>query len=192
MNGDQIAQIAYLGLLGAALAGIYLVSHRETLSKTLQQAAVWVLIFLGVIAGVGLWSDIQRNISPHQSVVSDNRIEVPQSADGHYHLILDINGTPVDFVVDTGATEMVLSREDAARIGIDVDNLAYLGTALTANGMVRTAPIRLDRVALGPIVDQNVRAVVNEGELFGSLLGMGYLDRFQRIEIAGDRLILTR
>lgn len=192
MNGDQIAQMAYLGLLGAAIAGIYLVSHRENLGKTLQQAAIWVLIFLGVIAGAGLWSDIQRNISPHQSVIADDRIEVPQSIDGHYHLVLEINGTPVDFVVDTGATEMVLSQEDAARIGLDVDGLNYLGQALTANGVVRTAPVRLETVALGPIVDTNVRAVVNEGALFGSLLGMGYLDRFERIEIAGDRLILTR
>ena len=51
---------------------------------------------------------------------------------------------------------------------------------------------RLDEVRLGPLVDRNVRAVVNDGDLFGSLLGMGYLDRFRSIEIRGDELILTR
>ncbi|KPP87334.1 MAG: aspartyl protease family protein [Rhodobacteraceae bacterium HLUCCA08] len=192
MTGDQIARFAYLALLGAAVAGWFFAQNRDSMGKTLQQAAIWVFLFIGTIAAVGLWTDIRGDIAPRQAVMEDGTIEVPRAEDGHYYLTLQINGTPIRFVVDTGATEMVLSRADAKRVGIDPDNLAYLGNAYTANGIVRTASVRLDSVALGPITDYDLRAVVNEGDLFGSLLGMGYLDRFDRIEIEGGRLVLHR
>ncbi len=188
----MIARLAYLGLLAAALGGWFLLQLRGNPGKTLQMIAIWALIFVGVIAGYGLWNDIRRDIAPMQSMIAENVVTVPRSPDGHYHLVLQINGTPVEFVVDTGASDMVLSQQDAARVGLDPATLAYTGIALTANGQVRTAPVRLDRVELGTIVDENLRAVVNEGDLDGSLLGMGYLGLFDRIEIAGDELILTR
>lgn len=192
MTGDQIARFAYLALLGAAVAGWFFAQNRESMGKTLQQAAIWVFLFIGTIAAVGLWTDIRGDIVPRQAVMEDGTIEVPRAADGHYYLTLQINGTPIRFVVDTGATEMVLSRADAERVGIDADTLAYLGNAYTANGIVRTASVRLGTVALGPITDYDLRALVNEGDLNGSLLGMGYLNRFERIEIADGTLMLHR
>lgn len=192
MSGDQIANVAYLGLLTAAIAGSYLVANRNSLGKVAQQATIWALIFVGVVAAIGLWSDISRDVTGRQSVVNGTTIEVPRMADGHYYLTLDINGVPVDFVVDTGASQVVLSQQDARRVGLDPDALAYLGQANTANGITRTAAVWLDQVALGPITDSQVRAVVNAGEMDGSLLGMTYLGLYSRIAIEGDRLILTR
>jgi aspartyl protease family protein len=87
---------------------------------------------------------------------------------------------------------MVLTQADAKRAGLDPETLAYLGRANTANGEVRTAFVRLEQVQLGEIVDRDVAAVVNEGQMEQSLLGMGYLQRWGRIEIAGGELILTR
>ena len=98
----------------------------------------------------------------------------------------------MDFIVDTGATQVVLSQRDAKRIGLDPDGLRYSGMARTANGTVRTAPVTLDRVGLEGMIDRNVSAVVNEGAMDGSLLGMSYLRRFGRIEIAGNQLVLER
>ena len=66
------------------------------------------------------------------------------------------------------------------------------GRAMTAHGEVRTAPVRLDSVELGPVLDRNVRAWVNEGEMDKSLLGMSYLQRWNRIEITGNALVLSR
>ena len=117
---------------------------------------------------------------------------MPRGRDGHYSLTLQINGVDVDFLVDTGASQVVLTQQDAARVGLNPDKLAFIGTAFTANGEVRTAPVRLDTVDLGGIRDTRVRASVNGGEMSGSLLGMSYLNRFDSIEIRGDRLILTR
>lgn len=192
MNGDQIANLLYLMLLGSAIAGWFFVQNRDRMGQTLQQAAIWGFIFLGTIAAVGLWSDIRSNVASLQTVTGGGDVSVPRSADGHYYLSLDIDGTPVRFVVDTGASEMVLSTADARRIGIDPTGLDFLGSANTANGIVRTAPVTLDRVALEGIVDRDVRAWVNQGDMRESLLGMGYLNRFARLEFADDRLLLER
>jgi aspartyl protease family protein len=193
MSSDNLAQLLYLTLLVGVIGGSFLLSNRLNLGQTLRQAMLWGLIFLGVIAAYGLWNDIEQELVPRQVVFAEEaRVEVPRSRDGHYYMVLEANGTPVEFVVDTGATDIVLSRQDAAKIGIDLDGLVYTGLANTANGTVRSAPVRLDTLNLDGIVDRGVRAWVNEGEMFGSLLGMAYLERYERIEIAGDRLVLER
>lgn len=192
MSPDNLASLAYLGLLGAAIAGWFLLQNRDRLGQLAQQAVVWALIFVGVIAAAGLWSDIRDDVVPRQTMVGAAGIEVPQARDGHYYLTLEINGEPIDFVVDTGATDMVLGRNDARRAGIDPEDLVYMGSAATANGTVRTARVTLDSVALGSIEDEGLSAVVTDGDLTGSLLGMGYLRLFGRIEIENGRLLLTR
>jgi len=193
MSGNDYGRVIYLVLLTGAIVGFFLMQNRRNLGKLAQQAAVWGLIFLGAIAAIGLWSDIRSTVMPRQAVFGDRgRIEVPRAPDGHFYLTAKLNGTPVRFIVDTGASQLVLSRRDAARIGIDPANLQFTGMAGTANGRVRTAPIRIAKLEIGPISDRNVRASVNGGDLNSSLLGMGYLQRFSKFEITGDTLILTR
>ena len=94
--------------------------------------------------------------------------------------------------MDTGASDIVLSKQDARRVGFDPDALPYYGRAMTANGEVRTAPVRLESVSLEGIQDSNVSARVNGGELQQSLLGMAYLQRYEQITITGNRMILIR
>jgi len=192
MDTGQIARLAYLLLLALAVGGYFFAQNRGQWPKLAQQFAVWVLIFVGVIAGYGLWGDIQRQLRPAQVMLQDGTIEVPRMADGHFYLAALVNGEKVDFVVDTGASDIVLTREDAARVGLDPADLAFTGIAGTANGTVRTAPARVDEIRIGAVVDRNVPVSVNSGEMHGSLLGMSYLRRFSRIEIAGDRLLLKR
>lgn len=193
MSENDIGRLIFLCLLGGALIFSLFASARSNMNKTLQHAVIWSLLFLGVIAGIGLWEDVRDQIMPRQAVFSEQgRVEVPRSPDGHYYLTLDVNGAPIDFVIDTGATGVVLSQKDAARTGLPMEQLVYLGRAMTANGEVRTAPVRLDVMALGTIVDTNVPAWVNEGDLDRSLLGMDYLQRWERIEITQGELILSR
>ncbi len=192
MDGDQIANLAFLGLLGAAIAGSYIVANRGNMGKMAQQAMIWGLIFVGMIAAVGMWGDISNTVSPRQSMVGDSEVIVPRGNNGHYHLTLNINDVPVDFVVDTGATQVVLTKDDAARAGFDMSDLRFIGSATTANGTVSTAPIILDTVELGGILETNIRAVVNGGEMDRSLLGMTYLNGFESIEIRNGELVLKR
>jgi len=193
MNDMDLGRLAYLALLGTVLVVWFVVHNRQSMGRLAQQAVAWGLIFLGVIAVYGLWGDIRQTVRPRQSVVSaNNTVEVPRAPDGHYYLTLMVNDVPVEFLVDTGASMVVLTQKDAIRIGLEPDDLAYVGRAVTANGEVRTAPVRLDSVALGPISDRNIRAWVNQGEMWQSLLGMSYLQRWSRIEITGRGLLLTR
>ncbi len=193
MDGDSIARIAYLGLLGAAVAAWFVSQNRQTLNKTLQQAMAWVFIFIGVIAAYGLWEDIRTTVGPTpQMAVTGNTIEVPRARDGHYYLPIVVNGEPITFMVDTGASQIVLTAQDAEKVGIDPAQLNYFGRASTANGEVRTAPVRLSEVELGPITDRDVSAWVNEGQMNQSLLGMEYLHLFSNIQFSDGRMILSR
>lgn len=195
MTGDQTVRLIYLLLLGGVVGGAFLVANRQHMGRMLQQAMIWAFLFVGVILVYGIWGDVSQTVLPRQAVVSGEQgtvAEVPRSFDGHYHMVLGVEGEPVRFVVDTGATHLVLRRDDAARIGLDLDGLRYTGRAQTANGQVRTASVTLDRVSLGDLVDRDVPAVVNEGEMTQSLLGMSYLQRFGRIEIEDDTLRLIR
>ena len=151
----------------------------------------WGLIFVGVMAGYGLWNDLRRHESPRQMMAEGGEVVLPRADDGHYYLTLTIDGTDLRFMVDTGATNVVLSQDDARRLGIDPDTLPYLGEADTANGTVRTARVTLRNVTLGQVVDDRLPAYVNGGAMDGSLLGMEYLGRF-RIQIEDDRMILRR
>lgn len=190
MTGDDTARLLYLSLLGGAVALWFFAQNRASLGRVTQQALVWGLIFMGLVAVFGLWGDIRQSVRPMQTVV-EGRITLPRAPDGHYYLDAQVNGAPVRFVVDTGASQVVLSREDAARAGIDTAGLIYAGRARTANGMVRTAPVRLGSVKVGPVRHEGVRAVVNEGDMDQSLLGMTYLQRYSSIEIGGGTLVLT-
>ncbi len=193
MDTDNVMRLVYLSVLGTAVVFWFLAQNRQSLNKTLQQVMAWVFIFVGVVAVVGLWEDIRTTVGPApQMTVTGESIEVPRSADGHYYLPVQVNGEPITFLVDTGASQIVLSDKDARRAGIDPDQLNYFGRALTANGEVRTAPVRLDTLAVGPITDQNVSAWINEGELHKSLLGMDYLHRFSNIQFTDGRMILSR
>ncbi|RKT34379.1 aspartyl protease family protein [Roseovarius halotolerans] len=193
MDNSDYASLIYLVLLGGAVLMWFFAQNRASMGKLTQQALVWGLIFVGVIAAVGLWGDIRQTVRPSQTVLAqDQRIELPRSPDGHYYLTAEVNGTPVRFVVDTGASQIVLTLADARAAGIDTDGLAYVGRANTANGTVRTAPVRLDRLSIGPIEDHDLRAVVNEGSMSESLLGMDYLQRYSSVEIGGGKLVLSR
>lgn len=193
MNIDSVASLMYLGLLAAVLLFWFITQNRASLGKTMQMAMAWVFIFIGVIAIVGLWDDIRSTVSPASKMtVSENEITVPRGVDGHYYLQLLINDTPVEFLVDTGASQIVLTKDDAERIGVDLNSLNFFGRALTANGEVRTAPTELDSVVLGPFHDRNLNAWVNEGDLDQSLLGMGFLNRFSSFTFQDGQMILRR
>jgi aspartyl protease family protein len=191
LDGDQIARVAYLALILAALGGWVLVEYRGRLGFAARSAMAWGMIFVAAMAGYGLWGDIRSSITPVQTVVEGGRIEVPRADDGHYYLTLLIDGQEIEFLADTGATNVVLSDRDAKKLGIDPEGLAYLGEADTANGVIQTADVSVRNVELGPYFDERITASVTKGAMEGSLLGMDYLGKY-RIEIDQDTMILSR
>lgn len=197
METDQQMHLIYLVLLGIFVGSYFFFDAGAKFGQNLKMALVWFGIFAGVSLGYKFFSDqnprdLVEASRPKVSSFVDREVELRRARDGHFYVTLDVNGTPVRFVVDTGASLVVLSQEDAARAGMNSADLHFTRRASTANGEVQIAPVTLEEVVLGGYIDSGVRAAVNGGVLDTSLLGMSYLRRFQKIEIEGDKLTLVR
>ena len=110
--------------------------------------------------------------------------------DGQFWIEARVDGTPVRFLVDTGASDVVISRADAVRLGYTADRLSFTQEAETANGRVHEAPVVLNELRIGSIRMDHVPASVNAGPARESLLGMRVLDRLSSVEIRKDTLTL--
>jgi aspartyl protease family protein len=115
---------------------------------------------------------------------------VPAGPNGHFALDAKVNGKTVRFMVDTGATGIVLNREDAERVGLRPRARDFSQVASSANGVVRWAPVVLRDVRVGSLSLRQVEASVNGGRLDVSLLGMSFLRRLNGYEVRNDSLVL--
>lgn len=193
LDSHDTARLFYLGGLILLLAGGLYRLYRGRMGEAARNALIWGLIFFGVVLAYGLRGQFFDALDDDRPVtLSDSRIALERGGDGHFHAIAEINGAPIRFLIDTGASELVLSRRDAETAGVNPDDLVFSVPSRTANGLIQSAWTRLGSVTLGPFSDHGVRALVNGGELRGSLMGMGYLSRFGRVSIEGDRMILER
>jgi aspartyl protease family protein len=119
-----------------------------------------------------------------------NRITIPADSRGHYLVEAEVNGTPVTFLVDSGASSIVLSPEDARRVGLAPERLRFTERYRTANGTVRAAPVELREIRIGQLAQRFVPASVNEAPIGVSLLGMTFLSRLESWGVEGGRLAL--
>lgn len=112
---------------------------------------------------------------------------------GHFQTDARVNGRPMGFMVDTGASVVVLRASAAAQAGIRPIPADYTVTASTANGEVKAAPARLDRVEIGDITIFDVPAMVlPDTVLSQNLLGVSFLSRLKRYEVANGRMVLEQ
>jgi aspartyl protease family protein len=109
---------------------------------------------------------------------------------GHFLVEAVVNGVPVDFMIDTGASHVVLTLRDARKLGFTPANLSFTQKFQSANGTVRAAPVELRELRVGQLRLFDLEASVNAGPLPISLLGMSFLQRLSSYEVARGRLIL--
>lgn len=122
---------------------------------------------------------------------SGREVRIEASGHGHYVTRAEINGRPIDVLVDTGASIVALTYDDARRAGVLVRDSDYTQRVSTANGQARVAPVTLDRVSIGDITVRNVPAAVSEPDsLATTLLGMSFLGRLQRVDMRPGVLVL--
>ena len=193
-NPHDQAQLFYLVLLGSVIAVGVFYNYRHRLGQAAQHAAIWGLIFVGLVLAIGFKDNLMTMLkgAPAAQQVSDEALVLRRQKDGHFHALVEINGQEIHFLVDTGATNLVLSQRDARTAGFDTDDLNFIIRTQTANGETMSAPVRIDRVELAQFSDRDVPATVNGGDLDVSLLGMSYLDRFDGFSVEGDRMFLWR
>ena len=167
---------------------------RSSLMRLLRIAGIWALIVVA-ISGFYLYrSDFgdrfMAALDPAGVVSTGEELIVQRSRDGHYWLRARFNGVPLLMMVDTGASNIVLSPEDAQKIGLNSSHLDFSGRADTANGSVAFARATITSVGIGDQTFFDVPVTVNGAEMQGSLLGLTLLDRFASVEFRGDSLIL--
>jgi len=132
-----------------------------------------------------------RPAEPARGLAGERVVQIRAGAHGHYFANAEINGRPVGVLVDSGASIVALSYDDAQRAGVLVRDSDFTQRVNTANGVARVAPVMLDRVSIGNITVRNVPAAVTErGSLGTSLLGMSFLGRLQRVDMRAGTLIL--
>ncbi len=130
---------------------------------------------------------------PREPVSSGRSLMVDAGRDGHFAVQSRVNGVFTDFLIDTGATVVVLRESDAANAGLRPMPANYTATVSTANGKVKAAPVRVDRIEVGGITVYDVPALVLPDDILSkNLLGMAFLSRLKRYEVADGRLVLEQ
>jgi aspartyl protease family protein len=183
--------------------------------RALGEAAGWAALAVLVVAGAIYFNDIYSlarraiglpfllagNSKPNSIEARTERaqrpaqspiVELKAGRNGHFFARAEINGRPIDVLVDTGASGVGLSYEDAERAGIYVQSSDFIWHSKTANGVVKVAPITIDRISIGDITVRNVQGTVAEpGRMStGTLLGMSFLNRLRRVEMRDGTLVL--
>ncbi len=129
-------------------------------------------------------------VAPTPPSLGSGEASIAKSPDGHFWADAEVDGHPVHFLVDTGATAVALTADDARALGIDPDSLTYSYTVTTANGPARAAAVKLGMVSVGRAEVADVDAFVIDKGLQTSLLGMTYLGRLTTFEATQDALVL--
>jgi len=188
--------IYFLSWLILAGSGVVLAVRREPM-KQLRNAAIWLALGLALVIGYSfkdeLGSRLLGELVPQRGTANpDGSITFRAGEDGHFHVEARVNGTRLRMLVDTGASQVVLSPADARRLGIDTARLDFRHLSETANGPVSGAPVTLREITVGSVRLTDVAASVNGAEMSESLLGMTFLSRLAGFEVSGDRLTLRR
>lgn len=120
-------------------------------------------------------------------------VTLEQGAGGHYVANVEVNGRRAAMMVDTGASIIALTDEDARSMGVGPRAADYIAPMSTANGTIKAAPVMLREVRIGSISVRDVQAVVMpRGAMRQSLLGMSFLGRLRGYEVASGRLVLRQ
>lgn len=203
IQNDKFASAVFMGIW-ATLIGAAVIPRKGGLGAAARNAVIWIGIILLLMTGYIYRYDLQdlgsrmtAGLIPGSPVSSQSangrqQIMLIRSNSGHFEAKALVNGQDITFLIDTGASSVVLTHEDAIAVGIQTENLSYSVPVSTANGVTTTARASVKTLDIGDLHRDRVPVLVaREGDLDASLLGMSYLETLWGFEIRGDRLILT-
>jgi aspartyl protease family protein len=186
-----------IGVLALVSGGVFF-AQRVRARETLRNIAIWAGIALLLMTAYAFQDELQTvgqrvrsELLPGEPVLAgENEIVLTAGQDGHFYANAEVNGARVRFLIDTGASDIVLAPDDARRAGIDMGALNFSRSYRTANGIGEGAPLRIESLRLGPIWLNDVPASVNRAPMDTSLLGMSFLRQVASFEIEGRRMRL--
>ncbi|MBB4064538.1 retropepsin-like aspartic protease family protein [Gellertiella hungarica] len=202
LSEQQLGQLVYLLPILTMLAAGILASRRNW-GQSARHLSIWLAIIL-VLAGASLFrEDMKRagarmlaGLLPGRAITvtgedGSREVILSRGLSGHFTAVVTVNAQDIPMLVDTGASTVTLTYEDAVAVGIIPENLVYSTRVLTANGEATAAPIDLSMVDLGPIRRQNIPALVTRrGAMDQSLLGMSFLSTLSSFHMQTDELRL--
>jgi aspartyl protease family protein len=194
---DEAAEAARMALL-LTLVASGLLSARYRWKQVMRDLAIWICIGGVVLVGYTFKDDIaplfnrmrSAAVPSYPVAASPGELMISRDANGSYYVMAQVNGQPLQFLVDTGASEVVLSPADAQRLGVDLKALSFGDPVETANGEGRGAPYRAQSLTVGPIQLSDVPMSINQAPMRHSLLGMTFFNRLQAFRFEGGRLYL--
>jgi aspartyl protease family protein len=202
LDEDQMMHFVYYAMLALLIGSGVWASHRN-FGQVMRNIGLWLVIMLLLVTGYLYRNDAQQIASrvtagliPGRAVTGTDAdgfstVTLYRARNGHFQANVDIDGMTIPMLVDTGASTIALSYEDAERVGLDPASMNFTQTVMTANGPARTAYVTLPTVRIGGIERTNVRAGVAErGKLDQSLLGMNFLGSLSAFSFSGDELKL--
>ena len=201
LNNDDFVQAMSLVLLMAAIG--FRALGGGNFGETARHLSIWGIIALGFVAGYqyrfelqDVASRVSLGLVPSrpQSVIDATGAKVmaiEKSASGHFEIDAAVNGSDISFLIDTGASGIILTLPDAEAAGINPSSLSYSVPVSTANGMALAAPARIGEIVVGDITRRDMPVLISEqGRLDQSLLGMDFLNTLSGFSVERDRLTL--
>lgn len=166
-------------------------------APVLRYALIWVTILFALIFSYSFKDVLQNSklvgtlFPSHIQITSDNSMQIHATNEGNFFIEGKVNHVPVLFMIDTGSSDIVLSPDDATRVGLSPQTLDYSRGYATANGFGVGAPVTLGILSIGAITLYDVPASINKAEMKESLLGMSFLHHLKSFRFQGDTLTLT-
>jgi aspartyl protease family protein len=193
-RSDNIQIVSSVIVIAMLVASLLSRKHHSN-QPLLKYAFYWLLI---ICVGIFLYSfkDGYENIKerfmtaliPSRAVDTGGEITIKKSVNGHFLVDAFVNDKPVKFLIDTGASSVVLSLEDAKKVGVDIENLSFNRIVQTASGQGKVANTQVN-IKIGDFVVEDLPVLVNSAPENVSLLGMSLINRFKSFEVNGDTLI---
>lgn len=203
LGAGDLAQLVFYGSLLLVVGASVFATFTGRIGEALRAAALWLVIFAVLAVGYTFRFELHAvayrvlaELAPGYAVplAQDGgpAVEVARARDGDFNVRVEINGNRIPMLVDTGASSVVLTPEDAVAVGLPIEFLRYDIPIDTANGRGRAAAVVLDRIEIaGSIEERDVPALIaSPGTLKHSLLGMTFLSRLASFEIRGEKLVM--
>jgi aspartyl protease family protein len=198
LTEHDVASLTTWGVWAVVVGASVVVMFRNQLFKALTAALIWAAIGLALLVGYTYRSELRAvgdrvmaEVMPGWPAQKGNVVEIARGRGGDFAVRAQVNGARVSMVLDSGASAVVLTQEAAKAAGLPLEVLQYSTNVETANGRTRVAPVTLDRLMVGDIVERSVPALIAQpGALRTNLLGMSFLNRLESWEVRGDKLLL--
>ena len=202
MNEETIIPIIVFSLLLAWYIPVAVRKYRGRSGQALGHVVIWFALILVLVGGYAFRPELNlikdrvfgvlvpgRAVDQGGGTIVINK----SNQDDHFRIVADVNAQSTTFILDTGASSVVLTHDTAQRLGLLASEESYSQTVSTANGLTRVAPIRIGELRISSIVLQDVKAsVARAGELDENLLGMSFLSRLKGYAVESDQLTLRQ